>query len=327
MDDHHKKGGVSRMNKLTPEEKTALSKKAYQERMNPSIPKATHSGILKIGEQEIECAVLSDGRRVLSARNIYRVMRGKLPHSQDRKKSEGGQIPIFLTANNLKPFIINDSLQGVGELIIYKNKSNCKTRGYECSMLTIACDAYLKARDAGKLTPEQVDLAKQCEIIMRGLAKTGLIALIDECTGYQEVRDRHALRAILDKYLRKEFAEWSKRFPPSFYEQIFRLNNWKFKEISMKKPMIIGKYTNDIVYSRLLPELVDELQNRNPKNEMGYRESKHHQWLSEIGHTDLDRHISAVTSLMKCCSDWKEFKLLLTKVFPIKSAKEILIKD
>jgi hypothetical protein len=321
------------MKQMTPEERTAFAKKGYQEKVNPSIPRATHIGVLKIGDQEIDCAVLSDGRRVLSARTIYKVMRGRDPRSRDRKKSEGGLIPVFLTANNLKQFIINDLSKGPsqGELIVYKNKSNLKTKGYECSMLTIACDAYLLARDAGKLTSDQLDLAKQCEIIMRGLAKTGLVALIDECTGYQEVRDRHALQAILDKYLRTEFAEWSKRFPPSFYAQIFRLNNWKFADISTKKPMIIGKYTNDVVYSRLLPELVDELQNRNPKNEIGYRESKHHQWLSDIGNVDLDKHIHAVTALMRCCQNWKEFKELLDKelldkVYPIKSTKDIFIK-
>jgi len=125
--------------------------------------------------------------------------------------------------------------------------------------------------------------------------------------------------------LRQGFAEWAKRFPARFYQEIFRLNNWKFADISTKKPMIIGKYTNDVVYSRLLPELVDELQNRNPKNESGYRENKHHQCLNDIGHADLEKHIHGVTALMKCCADWKEFKELLNRVYPVKSSKDILI--
>lgn len=325
MDDHHKKGGISRMNQLSPDEKSELSKKAYQERINPSIPKATHTGILKIGDMEIECAVLSDGRRVISAKSIMRVMGRGRPSGEDIKKARDELIPIFLTANNLKPFIANEK-ECASQTIFYKRKGIPKTSGYECSMLTIACDAYLAARAAKVLTKDQKDLADQCEIIMRGLAKTGLVALIDECTGYQEVRDRFALQAILDKYLRAEYAAWSKRFPPSFYEQIFRLNNWKFADISTKKPMIIGKYTNDVVYSRLLPELVEELQNRNPKNENGYRETKHHQWLSDIGHTDLDRHISATTALMKCCADWKEFKSLIDKVYPVRSSKDVFKK-
>jgi len=39
------------------------------------------------------------------------------------------------------------------------------------------------------------------------------VALVDEATGYQEIRDRLALQAILDRFLRKELAAWAKRFP------------------------------------------------------------------------------------------------------------------
>jgi hypothetical protein len=325
MEDYHQKGGINRMKQLTIEERSDLGKRAYLEKICPSIPRATHTGTLRIGDQEIECAVLSDGRRVLSARSIWKIMGRCKPSGNDLRKARGDQVPVFLTANNLKPFIPKD-VRGAIDPIIYKYKGCPRITGYECSMLPLACDSYLGARKAGVLTHDQKDLADQCEIIMRGLAKTGLVALIDECTGYQEVRDRRALQAILDDYLLKEFAEWSKRFPTSFYEQIFRLNNWKFQEISAKKPMIIGKYTNDVVYSRLLPGLVEELQNRNPKNELGYRPVKNHQYLSEIGNVDLERHISATIALMKCCADWKEFKGLIDKVYPVRSSKDIFKK-
>lgn len=307
---------------LSKEEKIELGKKGAEERFYPTIPKATHSGILKIGEKEIECAVLTDGRRILSARSIWKIMGRSKPNASDMRKARGDQVPVFLTANNLKPFIINTSV-GAIEPIIYKSKTSSKITGYECSALTIACDAYLGARKAGVLTRDQRDLADQCEIIMRGLAKTGLVALIDECTGYQEIRDRHALQSLLDKYLRTEFAEWAKRFPDEFYKQIFRLNNWEMKEIIAKKPAIVGKFTNDIVYSRLLPELVNELEKRNPKNECGYRPIKHHQWLNEIGNADLAAHIRGVTAIMKASDGWKEFKDLLDKIYPVKSAKDV----
>lgn len=44
------------------------------------------------------------------------------------------------------------------------------------------------------------------------LAHVGIVGLIDEATGYQEVRDKLALQAILDAYLRKELVAWAKRF-------------------------------------------------------------------------------------------------------------------
>ena len=56
-------------------------------------------------------------------------------------------------------------------------------------------------------------MAAKANIIMRALAHVGIIPMVDEATGYQEVRDKRALEAILDRFLRKEFAAWAKRFP------------------------------------------------------------------------------------------------------------------
>ena len=328
MDNHHKKGGVSRMKQLTPEQRSELGKKAYQEKINPSIPKATHSGILKIGDKEIECAVLKmpngEVKRVLTASTVMKAMGRTRPSAIDIRKSNESGIPVFLGAANLRAFLPEEILSASAP-IVYKSKRGIKTNGYNYNLLIIACEAYLKAKDAGFLTKDQFELAKSCEMLMRSLAQVGLVSLIDEVSGFQEVRDKNALQALLDKYLRAEFAEWAKRFPDEFYKQIFRLNNWKFGEIAHKRPSIIGKYTNDVVYSRLLPELVDELEIRNPKNEKGYRESTHHQWLNDVGNTDLNAHIRGVVAIMKATNNWKEFKELLDKIYPVKSAKEILL--
>ena len=71
-------------------------------------------------------------------------------------------------------------------------------------LLPEVCDLFVKADRAGKLAPNQRHIADQA--IMKGLARTGIAGLIDEATGYQEVRDKHALQAMLDAFLRKELA-------------------------------------------------------------------------------------------------------------------------
>ena len=76
-------------------------------------------------------------------------------------------------------------------------------------MLPLVCDVYLAARAAGVLTRKQLPIAEACEILVRALAQTGIIALVDEATGFQEVRDRRTLEAILNRYLRQEFAAWN----------------------------------------------------------------------------------------------------------------------
>ncbi len=87
------------------------------------------------------------------------------------------------------------------------------------------------------------------DLLIRALAKVGIIALVDEATGYQEVRGKQALQAILDAFLRKELAAWAKRFPDEFYQQIFRLRDWEWKGRAKNPPQAVAHYTKDIVYS------------------------------------------------------------------------------
>jgi hypothetical protein len=69
--------------------------------------------------------------------------------------------------------------------------------GYRADLLPIVCEVYLQARDAAVLPPNQQHVAKQADILMRGLAHVGIIALVDEATGYQEFRAKDALSRIL----------------------------------------------------------------------------------------------------------------------------------
>ena len=162
---------------------------------------------------------------------------------------------------------------------------------------------------------------------MRGLAHIGITALVDEATGYQEVREQRALQAILDQYLRSEFAVWAKRFPDEFYKQMFRLKGWKPSAAAGTKPILVGYYTKDVVYSRLAPGIVEELAQLNPKDANGRRKVKHHQWLSdEIGHSALSQHLYAVINLMKISSTWAEFMNFINIALPKKNTLEALVE-
>jgi len=160
-------------------------------------------------------------------------------------------------------------------------------------------------------------VAEQCEIITRVLAKVGIIALVDEITGYQYDRAKTALAEILEKFIAKELQEWTRTFPPEFYEQIFRLKNWKFAHSNIgRRPQVIGHYTNDIVYKRLAPGVLDELRKKEPKIE-GKRKRKLFQWLTgNIGHPKLRSHIDGVLALMRASENWSQFRHFLKKAFP-----------
>lgn len=189
--------------------------------------------------------------------------------------------------------------------------------GYEATILPDICDAILDARKKEKLTPTEQLVADQCEILTRAFAKVGIIALIDEVTGYQEIRDREALQAILDKYLRKEYAAWAKRFPDDFYREMFRLRGWQWRGLKVNRPSVVAHYTKDLVYQRLAPGIMEKLEQVNPRDEKGNRAAKHHQWLTEdIGVPALAQHLYATIGFMRAASTWDQFYRMMQRAYP-----------
>lgn len=321
------KGGFARAAKLTQERRSEISshaakaKNSMKDRPNP-VPAATHIGELKIGDLVLPCAVLPDGSRIISQGGIASAFGPATGGWQARKKKgeeHAGDLPPFLVATSLQPFISDDVRTLVSSPKRYKDPRGGPVRiGVDATLIPKICEVWLKARDADKLTKIQRPVAYRAEVLMRSLASIGILALVDEATGYQEVRDKKALAALLDKYLLQEFAKWAKRFPDSFYKEMFRLRGWVYPSVSGGKPGIVGRYTMDIVYQRLAPGLVSELEVRNPKDG-GRRKSAHHQWLTEdVGHPALSEHIHAITAFMRACDDWDQFKRMLDRSFPVK---------
>ena len=120
------------------------------------------------------------------------------------------QLPIFLDSKVLISVIDNDILE-LSAPIEYKDKNTTK-EGFKAEILPKICELYLKARRKNILNIQQKHLAAQSEILLSASAKVGITALADEATGYQDIRKKDALKALLDKYLEKEYAKWAKSF-------------------------------------------------------------------------------------------------------------------
>jgi len=184
-------------------------------------------------------------------------------------------------------------------------------------LLADICDAILEARKNGKLNYQQQHIAEKAELLVRGFARVGIIALVDEATGYQDFRARQALEKILERFLSQELLGWAKRFPDDFYKELFRLRGWEYKPGSVKRPMLVGRLTNDLVYSRLAPGVLTELQSRTPRDDRGRLKHHFHRWLTEdIGHSKLQEHLSAVIALMRASADWRGFERMINRALP-----------
>lgn len=312
------KGGRARAEALSPTQRRRIASKAARTRWDA--PKADHTGELRLGEVEIQCAVLPDGKRVLSQRGVGRALGRGYGGADWRRGDGGGNLPFYMGAKTLIPFISNELLLLVKEPIQYQHgKGGGLAHGIEASALPLICDVWLKAREAGALSESQKPVAQKAEILMRGLAHIGVVALVDEATGYQDIRDRKALQAILDQFLRKELAAWAKRFPDDFYKEIFRLRGWKWS--NMRRPGVVAAYTKDLVYARLAPGVLEELEKKNPMTATGRRKAKHHQWLTDdVGHPALAQHLHAVVGLMRASDSWDGFKGLINRAFPKRGA-------
>lgn len=278
--------------------------------------KATHQGKLNIGEKELTCAVLNDGTRVLTSTAIFKAFdRPRKGKGKESYRVTG--VPSFMDAKNLEPYIQKHFGDGTLYSVQYMNKSGNSFEGYKAEILPIICDIYLEARQDNALTSRQQPLALASEILVRSLSKVGIIALIDEATGYQEEREKDELQKILAKYISAELLPWTKRFPDEFYKEMFRLKKWSYK--GNPKPGIVGKITKEIVYDMLPPGVIDELQNKNPVIESsGRRKYKHHQYLTqETGAPHLDKHLLQLVTLMKISDTWKQFEKLFKRAFNI----------
>lgn len=173
------------------------------------------------------------------------------------------------------------------------------------------------------LLESQKPLAEVSDILMRSLAKVGIIALIDEATGYQFERDARALQELFSKYIAEEFLPWVKTFPDDFYVQMFRLRNWDYKG-KFKTPYA-GQLTNFLVYNRLPEGILDELKRLNPiLNKNGYRKYRLHQGLTkETGYQHLTQQISTVITMMKGFDSWEEFEPVFRKAFNVPDTEKI----
>lgn len=311
-------GGRARAASLTEEQKKEIARKAAEARWNSHLPKATHEGVISIGNVEIACAVLEDGRRLITQSGFMRAL-GRARQAKGRDYYEGDvNLPAFLTAKNLKPFISKE-LEVTSSQLEFKPIKGARAYGYAADLLPRVLDVFLDADEAGVLTAMQKHIATRAKILIRGLARVGIAALVDEATGYQEVRDRKALQQILDRYLTAEKAKWAKTFPDDFYRKLFAVRGLPYDPTTTKRPGFIGNDTNTIVYDRLAPGVLKKLHELNPKTDKGHRKDKHHQYFTQdYGLPELKSHVEKVMFLMDAAGpgNFKHFKQMLERAAP-----------
>jgi hypothetical protein len=270
--------------------------------MSKNLLKMWGSGLLKIGDIEIDAYVLEDGTPLIGKTKILKAL-GR-PKKGDKSERE---MPAFLDAKNLLPFIrpeLTEKLKGVE----FKNGTR-NISAYHADILADICSVYLDARQAGALLPTQLPVAQRCEIMLRSFAKIGIRALIYEQLGFEKMKHPEAFRMLVESYLDEEIRKWSKEFPDEFFFQLDRIYKNQ-PSVNGRRPQYYAKFIRKYVYEPLLKGAVlKKLDERNPVTEKGYRKHKHHTLTSEtVGLPAVKSQLWQVIAALKISSNKRLFE-------------------
>ena len=310
------RGGHARARALDADQRSAIAKQGATVRWSP-LAIATHGSSdhpLKIGDIEIPCYVLEGGTRVLSQRGLQ----GGIGMSSGGARAGEQRMAVFLDALASKGIDIKELSARIRNRIRFSPPGGGPhAYGYEATILADICDVVLAARKKQVLQPQQSHIADRCEILIRGFARVGIIALVDEVTGYQRDRAANSLAKILEAFIAKELQPWVSTFPADYYQELFRLRGLEYPNGTVHRPQYFGILTNDIVYKRLAPGVLDELRKATDRNDAGRPKHKYFQRLTQnIGYPKLREHLGAVIAYMQTSVDWWDFMSKLNRFKP-----------
>jgi len=314
------KGGHARAKLLSPEERRDIARKAAVARWDGDLSVATHEGEFTLGDVVISCAVLPNGTRIITQATFLRALgRSRSPKAGTGVLATVDGLPFFLQAEALRPFI-SDDLKMSTTPVFYRTSGGGKGVGYDARIMPQVAEVYLRFRDAviaarGEVPARYRHIITAADVLMRGLAELGIIALVDEATGFQRDRTNDALQRILEEFIAKELRPWVHTFPSDFYANLFRLRGLQYPGDSVKRPQYFGHLTNNIIYDRLAPGVLDELRKTTPRKPNGRLQHHYHRRLSEdIGHPKLREHLASVVTVMKLSRDYDDFMQKLDHV-------------
>ncbi len=276
----------------------------------PKIKRATHWGELELGNTVLPCYVLETGERVFSLKGVVVGLIG----------TEGGQLAEYIKVKALKSFLPNDLTPAEKDVIPALVQFDTGGEGVAKYALGLPvekfmdlCVAYSSAAESSEvnLTDRQKEIAVRANQFLRACAKVGIVALVDEVTGYQYDRSQDALRFKLKLYLEEEMRKWEKTFPDQLWVEFGRLTKWQGSV--RLRPKYWGKLVMELVYGYLDKDVADWLKNNAPKPIHG---QSYHQWLSsQYGLKRLTEHLWMIIGMASTCKTMHELRERVAEKF------------
>jgi hypothetical protein len=305
-------GGQARADKLPPEERRAIAKKAALARWGEKPLRASHKGNFR--EEfgiDVECYVLEDEQRtaVVSQRGMVRAL--------GLASDSSHALLRVLSGQKVAPYVGSELQEKLANPLVFHwlspvSKAPATVYGYDVTILIDICKAIIAADSDGKLLARQKHIAKQAQIILNASAKAGIKGLVYALAGYDATR-QEVVQAF-KFYVREEAREYEKEFPDQLYEQWYRL--YKIQKPERNKPWKFKHLTIGQVYTPLARSNGKLLElTRAQRDKSTDRHKKLHQFLSDIGVKALRTHLGQLLGIAQISADQAEYEKHVQKIF------------
>ena len=271
-----------------------MSKKSTRKASKSNLPRSVAHGPVRLGGVTIYGHVLDDGRRVFSARDLVAALSGALGPKNAHFERSVAALQNVSGELNLGPrieFSIPGSPNGFG---------------YPVEVFTAVCRAYVRADRAGTLHHKQKPVADRAWAVLDALGDIGIIALVDEATGFQKQRAKTALQDALALLLRESAGPYQVLFSEEFFAEVARLYRITLRGKN-KRPRFFGWFIKHYFYEWLSPAMYAELCSRLPANDNGQRPGLMHPHLTDGAREIFGRHQDTVVALMRTSGTPREF--------------------
>lgn len=238
----------------------------------------------------VDCYVLANEMRVVSQRGVIRALSGA-----------AGSKDLTRTINRLPSRFAHLSLPPPLEFCL---PGGGTALGRDAQWFVDVLKAYKSAWRAGEIAqPSQIRLAKNADAILDALAGVAIVALIDEATGYQALREYDVLSRLFERTLRNEAAARRQLWEDGLVESLCRTYRIKREGSGVPAPLmgVIGW-----IYKLVLGvEVHTELKRRNPR---GADRDMHYQWWRDELRDLVEDDLRIIKALSDTSADKREFK-------------------
>lgn len=267
------------------------------------LPRSLYNGILIIGDVEADCYVLDTTERVLSQRGLAHLLLGG-----GHKRGDFGQYLERIPFENNG--LASESEVAINFPIIKFWAQGNVGNGYNSDTIINILEAYSNALANGWLRKNQMHIGARAVKIQSSLARLGIVAVIDEATGYQAVREKNDLEVRLAFYLREKPREYEKRYPDEMRIEAIRI--LKMDPETKHHPGPMARVFRKQIYDYILgADVASVLKERNPHPGGNH---PHHTFVDDKVTRLIDWRIGEVLSQLKASDSWAEFNYNMDKM-------------